>query len=368
MPRYVRLASLLLALGFAFAFGATPGRADPEPSFLHSLAKTPTLNVSTVPSNNDQNPYGVALVPGGFPGGTLQPGDVLVSNFNDSGNTQGTGTTIVAVTPGGKVSTFFTAPAPLGPVGLTTALAALPSGIVIVGNTPNVQGTVEDGSLIFIDARGNVLLNLSDSSLLQGPWDMAVDAQDPDDPILYVSNVLSGTVTRVNVHITQQGKPEIDQLTQVASGFEHRPDSNALVVGPTGLLLTADGNALYVADTGNNRIQFVSGVRDAQGDQGSGQTVFSGAPLRGPLALAQTPDGTIVASNGDAAGSPSTPPNMVVEIEPSEHEIVATRQLDTSGTAGGLFGIAVGALRGQTGLFYVDDNANTLNFLPANGR
>jgi hypothetical protein len=53
--------------------------------------------VSTVPANGDVNPYGVAYVPAGFPaGGTILAGDILVSNFNNSANLQGTGTTIVS--------------------------------------------------------------------------------------------------------------------------------------------------------------------------------------------------------------------------------------------------------------------------------
>jgi hypothetical protein len=41
---------------------------------------------STIPANGDLNPYGIAFVPPGFPGGLLKPGDVLVSNFNNSNN------------------------------------------------------------------------------------------------------------------------------------------------------------------------------------------------------------------------------------------------------------------------------------------
>ena len=68
---------------------------------------------STVPANGDLNPYGVAFVPQGFPsGGKIAPGDVLISNFNNAasnvpggvGNVQGTGTTIVKLTPDGTVS------------------------------------------------------------------------------------------------------------------------------------------------------------------------------------------------------------------------------------------------------------------------
>jgi hypothetical protein len=47
---------------------------------------------STIPANGDLNPYGLAFVPNGFaPGGTIAPGDVLVSNFNDITNKQGRG-------------------------------------------------------------------------------------------------------------------------------------------------------------------------------------------------------------------------------------------------------------------------------------
>jgi len=88
-------AVLLLSSGTA---GATPG-----PSFLNRLVAGPMLSASTVPANGDQNPYGVAIVPYGFPAdGTAHAGDILVSNFNNKGNLQGTGTTIVAGMPSAR--------------------------------------------------------------------------------------------------------------------------------------------------------------------------------------------------------------------------------------------------------------------------
>ena len=85
------------------------------PALLAQLPLNPQVAVSTVPSNGDVNPYGVAYVPADFaPGGLLNPGDVLVSNFNNSANLQGTGTTILRVTPGGQTSTFFQGAAGLG--------------------------------------------------------------------------------------------------------------------------------------------------------------------------------------------------------------------------------------------------------------
>ena len=47
--------------------------------------------------NGDVNPYGVAFVPDRFNAGAgpLKTGDILISNFNNAKNLQGTGTTIV---------------------------------------------------------------------------------------------------------------------------------------------------------------------------------------------------------------------------------------------------------------------------------
>ena len=54
---------------------------------------------STVPSKGDVNPYGLFVVPKTV--GDLSAGDVLVSNFNSSHNLQGTGTTIMEISPSG---------------------------------------------------------------------------------------------------------------------------------------------------------------------------------------------------------------------------------------------------------------------------
>ena len=59
---------------------------------------------STVPANGDVNPYGTVVVQRSV--GRLVAGNVLVSNFNDRANLQGTGTTIVQVSPGGRRRVF----------------------------------------------------------------------------------------------------------------------------------------------------------------------------------------------------------------------------------------------------------------------
>src|SRR6516225_2963316 len=111
---------------------------------------TVTTISSTVPSNGDINPYGVFAVPRTI--GRLNKGSILISNFNASNNFQGTGTTIVQISPTGNFSLFaqidptsLPGPCP-GGVGLTTALVVLRSGWVIVGSLPTSDGGIRGKS------------------------------------------------------------------------------------------------------------------------------------------------------------------------------------------------------------------------------
>jgi hypothetical protein len=73
---------------------------------------TQTRLASTVPAvNGDLNPYGIVTVPRSV--GSLQQGDLLVSNFNNSvppAGQQGTGTTIVQIPPSDRNLTPGSAP------------------------------------------------------------------------------------------------------------------------------------------------------------------------------------------------------------------------------------------------------------------
>jgi hypothetical protein len=94
---------------------AIPDNAKAPIATISQLSTAPSQAVSTVPANGDVNPYGVAFVPRGFAGaGVLRAGDALVSNFNNSSNLQGTGSTIVRITPGGLQSAFYQGPPGVG--------------------------------------------------------------------------------------------------------------------------------------------------------------------------------------------------------------------------------------------------------------
>jgi hypothetical protein len=322
-------------------------------AILPNLPSAVEHSYSTVPASGEGNPYGIAFVPQSFPTtGVLQPGDLLVSNFNSSSGIQGTGTTIERITPTGTVSTFFTSTH----IGLDTALGVLKSGFVIVGNLPNTSGTIGQGALQILNANGVVVSTLTDSALLNGPWDLTID-DDGGHAEVFVSNVLSGTVTRVNLTIPHNGNPQVVSETQIASGYAHGTDPNALVIGPTGLAFNDKTDTLYVASTGDNKIFAIHNAEFTTHDHGMGNVVVQDAThLHGPLGLVLAPNGDLIAANGDAV-NPGGTPNDLVEYNHAGH-FVGDFQVDP-GAPGAAFGIALTTNNDTLRFAAVNDNANT---------
>jgi len=337
-----------------FAGSALVASVNHQPIIPNLSAPT---SVSMVAPNGDQNPYGVAFVPVSFAaGGPLNPGYILVSDFNSIANVQGTGTTIVQVTPSGQTSAFFQDSTA---VGLTTGLGVLSAGFVVVGNLPNNSGTAEQGALRVIDRFGNTVSVLTDSALLDGPWDLTLH-DDGDQAQVFVSNVLSGTVTRIDFQIPAGGNPIVLSMTQIASGYLIRTDPSAFVVGPTGLAYDADKDVLYIASTGDNAIFAIPSARKRATDAGMGDLISNdSAHLHGPLGLALAPNGDLLTSNGDAVNPDPNQLNEIVEFT-ATGQFVAEIQVDTTGTAGGAFGIALAKFGHTVKFAAVDDNFNSL--------
>ncbi len=324
---------------------------------------------STVPDNGDVNPYGVAVVKRTI--GSLTRNHVLVSNFNNSGNLQGAGTTIMDISPDGKASVFahlnpaeLTDICPDG-IGLTTALVVLRSGWVIVGSLPTTDGTsatAKAGCLLVLDSNGNAVESIGGDAI-NGPWDMTAVEGD-GWAVLFVTNVLNGTVAespnvvndgnvlRINLDVDDDTMPDVTDQMVIASGFGERTDPAALVIGPTGVGFSPNGT-LYVADTLANRIAAIPDALSRTTDAGTGDTVSEGDALNGPLGLAVAPNGHILTVNGNDGN--------LVEITP-DGEQVSVMNIDTTGTgAGTLFGLALGP--GRSGIYFVNDGNNTLNRL-----
>jgi hypothetical protein len=358
---------VVVAVGVAFAPAAG---ASTSPSFIGGF-KTITTVASTVPKNGDVNPYGVAVVTRSR--NRLHRGDVLVSNFNNKANTQGTGTTIVEVAPNHTVSLFAQINAARlpgacpGGVGLTTALAILGNDWVVVGSLPTVAGnpaTSKAGCLLVLNSEGRVVETFHGHGI-NGPWDMTA-VNRCGFSSLFVTNVLNGTVAaggkqvhrgtvlRLTVTTPTRGLPRLLAATTVGSGFAEETNSSALVIGPTGVGLGGNGT-LYVADTLGNRIAAIPNALLRRGSAGTGKTVTKNGAVMGPLGVAIAPGGDILAAN-------SLNGNLV-EVAPDGRQ-VAVKTLDRSGSpagAGALFGLAVAPY--GNGVYFVDDATNTLDLL-----
>ncbi len=149
-------------------------------------------SVPTVPDNGDQNPYAIVVAP--VSAGSIEKDDVLISNFNDAGNLQGLGTTIVNYNPTTKkLTTFAALPRDLagcpGGVGLSTAMTMLKSGWVIVGSAPSADGTTGTrgaGCLIVLDSNGKVAGMIAGDKI-DMPWGNMAVIDNGDTATLFVS-------------------------------------------------------------------------------------------------------------------------------------------------------------------------------------
>jgi hypothetical protein len=326
---------------------------------------------STIPANGDLNPYGLAFVPDGFaPGDTIARGDVLVSNFNAKNNLQGTGRTIIKLTPNGVVApavpagqtpgkavTFFTGEQP----GLTLALGVLRGGFVIVGNVPTKDGTsatISDGKLQVADKNGKLVGTFTDHAFFDSPWGLTVNDRGNTAQI-FVANVLSGTVSRLDVTVGGAHGITINNRVVIANDYTHRTDPSALVVGPTGLLYNSSLDVLYVASTADNKIFAVPDAGHATIPVDKGTVVFADTNvLRGPLGLAFAPNGNLITSNGDAVNPDPTHPSEVIEFTASGKFV---RQYNIDAGADAAFQVATVLSPNATFNFAaVNDNNNTV--------
>ena len=98
---------LTLALSISLSLPLTANAASKNDLLSKAFLPEQVNAVSTIPANGDLNPYGVAFVPEQFPRASIKTGDILVSNFNNNQNLQGTGSTIVGISSNGSSKVFF---------------------------------------------------------------------------------------------------------------------------------------------------------------------------------------------------------------------------------------------------------------------
>lgn len=341
-------------------------------SFIAGLNTITTLSSAVPtsgPAKGDENPYGVAVVSKSK--GSLVRGSVLVSNFNNAQNQQGTGSSIVEISPSGSLRTFAVVRKPTATpaVGLTTALVYLKRGFVVVGSLPAPGGKAANaraGALTVLNADGHVVSTIRAPDI-NGPWDMtAVDRGST--AVVFVTNVLNGTVAakgkvvkrgtvvRLKLSLPSTGKPRVMSNRVIATGFPEHTDPAALIVGPTGVGMGRHGT-LYVADSASNRVAAVPRAMTRMSAlSGGGMTVSKQGSLNDPLGLMIAPNGDVVTANGGDG--------RFVETTPAGMQVAVKNLIPNGG--GDLFGLALAP--SHRGIYFVDDAgsgkaANSLRLL-----
>jgi hypothetical protein len=370
MLKTLQLAAFISAVGAAAVAGPR--------GYLETIHKHSTL-ASTVTDNGDLNPYAVVIAP--VSAGKVQKDDVLVDNFNNISNLQGTGTTIVGYRPSTK-QTYLVAklaqslPECPGGVGLSTAMTMLKTGWIIVGSTPSKDGTTAtkgDGCLLVLDPSGAVAAVWKGANIVD-PWgDMAAvdngatatlfvsmagkglqspDVLDPATKLPVVSHKAS--VLRLRLAIADGKPPALVDQTVVGEGFAQRADRDNFLLGPTGLALAPDGT-LYVTDGLDNVITAIADAPTRTGPDGPGKVVTRDGLLAWPLAMTWSPEGHLLVCNGKDG--------RLVEVDPAAGKQIYAQWINNDQAQsppgnGDLFGIAM--TPDGTGFYYVMDDVNTL--------
>jgi len=356
---------------FAAEDAAAATALAPAPGSFLAGKTNETVLGSTTPNNGDLNPY--AIWPVTETVGSVTSGDILVDNFNNTSNNQGTGTTIVDEHANGTLSVFASLPSTVsgcpGGVGLTTAMVQLKTGWVIVGSLPSTDGKIDTagaGCLLILSPTGQLAGTIA-APYLNGPWDETVQ-DNGDTATLFVTNTLigisgstttavdQGDVVRLSLSQTTTTPPKVTAETEVAGGFAERPDAAAFIKGPTGVALGASGT-LYVADNLGNRITSVPNALTSGASTSPGSTLTSGGQLANPLGLTMVPNGDLLAANAVNG--------KIVEISPAGKQVGEYYADDDIGQDppgnGDLFDVAID--QAGTGVLFVNDGTNILEVL-----
>ncbi len=375
MSRFITTTLAMLAVTFI----AGAAYADEQKGFLETIHHHVTLT-TTIPGNGDLNPYALVIAP--VSAGPIQKDDVLIDNFNNISNLQGTGTTIMDYNPATRhISTLAKLPQHIagcpGGVGLTTAMAMLKSGWIIVGSTPSTDGTTRTksaGCLLVLDSNGK-FVNAIAGPKINDPWGNVAIIDHGSTATLFVSmagfdvpgpevkdpesgfpvTIKKATVLRLDLSIPEGKPPVFKSQTVVANGLNSRANKDAFLIGPTGLAIGLDGKTLYVSDGVGNRVVAIDDATTRTNTAGTGREVTQGGLLQRPLAMCMAPNGHLLVTNAING--------QLVEIDPIAGKQVYAQWIDADQAQsppgnGDLFGIVMKP--DGKGFYYVEDDMNTL--------
>ena len=347
-------AALTIALTMALiACGNNNGGITLPPPGTNTFNFHTITNIGSIvdPTNGDQNPYGLAIAPA--TSGLLTAGDIVICNFNNSANVQGTGTTVEFIhpTPGSTGQRFAQGASLLG----CGATAVLPDDRVAV--TAKIANDV-----VIFTSSGATQTTFSGAPF-NGPWGAAY-ANSASKPAIYVANANDGSLVRINVLGANTYSTET-----IATGFTVNGGAPGSIFAPYGMAYNPANDTLYIAETNTSKLVAIAGISNVAaggiavsnndstfgGPSGSSvSVVFSGSPLNNPLGDTLLANGNIVLVNSSD--------NVMSDISTAGH-VAGTLVLD-AGPAGALFSVAAATnAGGQQIVYFNDSNDGTVKFV-----
>ncbi len=327
---------------------------DKDVSILKMLTKQVVIGSTVDPKFGQLNPYGLTVAP--ISSGDFKKGDLVVCNFNDKKNVQGTGFTIVALhpKPGSK------------PLLVSSSKTLLGCDALALGSDDTIWAaafSANDNPVI--STTGTLEVNIKGKPF-EHPFGQIYAQPKSGSPVFYETNAADGTLVRVNLGATFT-------YDVIAKGFAVNHGKPGSIFAPSGLAYNPTGDILYVVDGTNNTVVAFSDVTKIPTGgvivEPGGKTfkgkfashahlILAGSPLKGPISSAILFNGNLVVGN---TANPSGQ-NIMVEISPAG-KVLDTRNVD-KGAAGALFGmVATGTTAADTKLYFNDDNDNNLQVL-----
>ena len=360
--------SALVATSGCSTYGASPAtpqaapqqssaldsRVSPDASVLKQLKKQAVIGSAVDPANGAANPYGLTVAP--TTSGAFKKGDLVVCNFNDKSNVQGTGESIVALHPAPNSS----------PTHVSSIKALKGCDALALGSDDTIWAAAmvaNDNPVI--DTSGGLIQNIKGKPFDQ-PWGQIFANPKGGAPAFYATNAGTGSVVRINLSSGYT-------YDVIGAGFPVNHGKPGTALAPSGLAYDASSDTLYFADGQNDTIVAFknaskipnggikakdNGMKFSGPSAGDARVVFAGTPLNGPISTALLPNGNLVVGNTlDPNGK-----NLMIEIS-AAGKLLDVRNLDT-GAAGALFGIvATGTSDANTKIYFNDDNDNNIQVL-----
>lgn len=345
-------------------------------SILDKLKKDVVIGSTVDPKNGDTGPRalspvlsqstGSSLQAGALKAGALKTGQLVVCNFADAAGTAGKGTTIEVLDPkpGSKPATFVQSSEIKGCDGSAVSFAhsvygaGLTSKVVQkysdTGKPGKIYGPPIEDPLTSADA---------DCSLPYAPESMFVSDAKTGSIVKFATGYLglkkevaviegfavkgTGWGTRgpagiqYNAKLIDKGYRCTDTL-YIIDGV----DDTLVAVTDASNLLTTD--EIHVR-RGGKKFKCLSAKFTCA------SLVYSGSPLKEPVALALLPNGNLVVANGKGG-------NTLVEIS-AAGKVLATKKLNTDKTAEVYGLVAAGTGDKSTVLYYTDTKDNSVHEL-----